>query len=127
VEHRCGHRRQVGMRVTLYTRSGVVGEATICEISASGARLQCCLPLWSQSVVGLQFLTPLESGQRIRQRVEAEVVRQTEDGFAIEWLQFAPEAVSQLLQLAPPEVALSPPALPPATVAGLASSSAPLG
>jgi hypothetical protein len=99
MEHRCGNRKVVNALVLIRSRAGVVGQATLCEVSASGAKLVSSLPLAIHSVVVVQ-IAPRET-QRGRQiEVEAEVVRRTESGFAVEWIDFAPEAFRLLYSAA---------------------------
>jgi hypothetical protein len=95
MEHRCGYRRPVTVRARVRTRSGVVGTVTICEISSSGGRIECSLPLAAHSVVMLDFSVAGERGA-VRESIEAEVVRSTAQGYALEWLEFASAAVRSL-------------------------------
>src|SRR5262245_54932820 len=91
MEHRCGHRRAVEVAVIIRTRAGLAGRATVCDVSASGARVDTTLPLGLHSVVLLQFTAKEEGKSRQRVTLEAEVVRLTDSGFGIEWAEFAPE------------------------------------
>jgi hypothetical protein len=92
MEHRCGYRRAVNVSVTLRTQEGLMGTAILCEVSASGARLATSLPLSVHSIVCVQFAVRRPSGPPKRETLEAEVVRSTPTGFAVEWTEFAPEA-----------------------------------
>lgn len=96
MEHRCGYRRAADANVIIYTGGGLVGSATVCEVSASGARVICSLPVAVHSSVVLQISVRGPSGILQRSRVEAEVVRTTQRGFALEWTEFAPEPVRPL-------------------------------
>jgi hypothetical protein len=91
MEHRCGYRRIVNVPTRVRTRSGLVGQGTLCEVSLSGARLNCSLPLPILSVVLVQFAVRRADAAPKRATLEAEVVRQTDTGFALEWTEFAPE------------------------------------
>jgi hypothetical protein len=97
MEHRCGFRRIVNVPVRVRTRSGLASQATLCEVSLSGARLVCSLPLPMNSSVLVQFaVRRADSTVPKRVTLEAEVVRSTDTGFALEWLEFAPEAARAL-------------------------------
>jgi hypothetical protein len=96
MEHRCGYRRAVDVSAMVRTRGGLVAKATLCEVSASGARLQVSLPLAVQSVVLVQFVIHGQGRQSQRATIEAEVVRPTQAGFAVERTEFAPEAARAL-------------------------------
>lgn len=95
MEHRCGYRRTISVKVTVRTRSGLASPGLLTEASASGARLITGLPLPMHSIVILTFTEQGVRGAK-RLRVEAEVVRTTEDGFGIEWVQFAPDILRTL-------------------------------
>jgi len=96
MEHRCGYRRAVNVSAVVRTRGGLAAKAIVCEVSASGARLLVSLPLVVQSVILLQFVVHGQGLQRKRATIEAQVVRPTETGFAVEWTEFAPEAARAL-------------------------------
>jgi hypothetical protein len=97
MEHRCGLRRVLKAPVILRTRSGLTAEGQVCDISASGALIRCPLPLSLHATVFLQFASA-RSARRPRSSVMAEVVRQVDDGFAVEWVEFSPEAVRELVR-----------------------------
>jgi hypothetical protein len=99
MEHRCGLRRAVTRRVTLRTRSGVVGTATICEVSASGGRIECPVALPLHSIVILKFT----DARGRRESLEAEVIRATDQGYGLEWLEFASHAARALYRPGAPE------------------------
>ena len=94
MEHRCGYRRAVNVPVVVRAAGGLVGRCTLCEISASGARLATSLPLPLESLVEIRFASV--RGARGGVTIEAEVVRRTENGFGLEWTEFAPEAARSL-------------------------------
>src|SRR5690349_15542009 len=96
MEHRCGYRRIVNVPVRVRTRGGLAGQATLSEVSLSGARLNCSVPLPLMSVVLVQFAVRRGEGGPKRVTLEAEVIRQTDAGFALEWTEFAPEAARAL-------------------------------
>jgi hypothetical protein len=97
MEHRCGLRRVLKAPVILRTRSGLSAEGQVCDISASGALIRSPLPLSLHATVFLQFASA-RSAKRQRSSVMAEVVRQVEDGFAVEWTEFSPPAVRELVR-----------------------------
>jgi hypothetical protein len=95
MEHRHGHRRKVVVRVTIRTRAGAGGAGCIDEASASGARLVTTLPLRIHSIIVLSLA--ITEARHIRHlKLEAEVVRRTENGFGVEWTQFSPECLPAL-------------------------------
>jgi hypothetical protein len=96
MEHRCGYRRIVNVPVRVRTRGGLAGQATLCEVSLSGARLVSSVPLPILSTVLVQFAVRRAEGPPQRVTLEAEVVRQTDTGFALEWVEFAPDAARAL-------------------------------
>ena len=96
MEHRCGYRRVVDVPVRIRSREGVAGQAILREVSLSGARLECSLPLPALATVLVQFALRHAANAPKRVRIEAEVVRRTDTGFALEWTEFAPEAVRAL-------------------------------
>jgi hypothetical protein len=98
MEHRCGTRQRVAERVVVLTRSGVVGEATLCEVSVSGGRLRCPFPLRLESTVSIQFGRGRSQDRRARTSIPAEVVRSTEEGFAVEWVEFSPQLIRLICQ-----------------------------
>jgi hypothetical protein len=95
MEHRCGYRRAVSVPVIVRSRAGAIAHAQLCEVSASGSRLVTSLRLPLQTVVMVQF-SRHAAGGRFRRTLEAEVVRHTETGFAVEWNEFSPEALRSL-------------------------------
>jgi hypothetical protein len=96
VEHRCGPRRAVQISVRVSTRAGLVGRATLCQVSASGAYMLCNLPLAEYSTVTIQLEGWKAPALRKRVSLDAQIVRRTEAGFAVEWVDFAPEAICEL-------------------------------
>jgi hypothetical protein len=101
MEHRWGQRFRVDQTVRITARRWSA-TAHLRDLSASGAYLECSLPPARIMWVTVEF----GSAQR-RSQVNAQLVRREQDGFAIEWREFAPRPVRQiLLQLsAPPESA----------------------
>jgi PilZ domain len=106
VEHRCGYRWSMNATVVIQTLQGATAKATMQNVSASGALLQCrmSVPLHSQVRVIFPALAAMRRGAL------AQVVRQSEDGLAIEWSEFSPQIVQHLLSL---QASSQPPALAP--------------
>jgi hypothetical protein len=97
VEHRWGERLSVRARVALRVQGGLRGIGYIRDISISGALL----------VTGVR--APLMSSVRVSVPdnnststvIEGLVVRHTDDGFAVEWCELAPEGVQSIAHPAP--------------------------
>jgi hypothetical protein len=94
MEHRWGERLPVQARIALRTPGGLQGIGYLRDVSISGAFIVSGMPASSMSCVHVC----LPSGSSLSKAVQGQVVRQTEDGFAIEWCELAPEAVRSLLQ-----------------------------
>lgn len=92
MEHRCGHRRTATAQVLVRRPDGVSGKAELQNISASGALLLTPLPASLHSLVSVRF-----GGQFGRQWASAHVVRVADGGLAIEWTEFSPDVVRQVL------------------------------
>jgi len=92
MEHRCGHRRTATAQVLIRRPDGVSGKAELQNISASGALLLTHLPASLHTLVSVRL-----TGHFGRQWVSAHVVRQAEDGLAVEWAEFSPDAVREIL------------------------------
>lgn len=100
MEHRYGRRLTINMTVVIQTLQGATAKATVQNVSASGALLKCGMnvPLHSRVRVTFPAVANLSRGAL------AQVVRKSEDGLAIEWSEFSPQLVQQLLSSeAPPQ------------------------
>ena len=97
MEHRCGYRRPIAAQVTLRTRGGLAAEGRIENLSCSGALVRTCLPLPVHMYVIVQFAADRERGPRDRTFVPATVIRLLDGGFAIEWIEFAPPAIRNII------------------------------
>lgn len=99
MEHRCGTRFAHNRPVLIETALGVTAPATLCNVSASGALLKCLLsaPLYSR--VNVRLPSAASAGWHSDTRVAAQIVRRSDEGFAIEWLEFSPPAVRHFLSL----------------------------
>ena len=108
MEHRWGHRRDINRAVHLETRSGLASRGRITNVSISGAFVITPLPVALFSYIRVQF-TGMSHGTRAQMAVEGQVVRKEDGGFAIEWCDFAPEAIRALVTV-PPFRVTEPPA-----------------
>jgi hypothetical protein len=95
MEHRWGHRREINRVVHLETRSGLAAQGHVINVSISGAFITSPLPVRLLSHITIRF-TATHHHKRHRVTVEGQVVRKDASGFAIEWSEFAPEAVRAL-------------------------------
>ena len=100
MEHRQSPRKKIDARVTLTTRSGLLGSARIIDVSATGGRLDTELPLQVDSMIAVT-LTARAARHSSRFKCDAQVVRHSNDGFGIEWMQFAPELLRTLYDHGP--------------------------
>jgi len=90
VEHRWGERPSVRTRVSLRVGGGLRGIGHLRDVSVSGARIVTGLRVSQMAFVRIAF--PSDAWAH-RLSIEGQVVRHTEDGFAIEWCELAPEIV----------------------------------
>jgi PilZ domain len=97
MEHRCGNRRTATAQVLIKRPDGISATAQLRNISASGALLQTHLPAPLHAVVAVGFPGKAFSERSPRQWITAHIVRQLDDGMAVEWTEFSPETVRQLL------------------------------
>jgi hypothetical protein len=75
-----------------------VGRATLRQISASGAHILCDLPLLQHWTIRIQLESRKNPSERKRVTLDAEIIRSTDGGFAVEWTEFAPEAIRLLIR-----------------------------
>ena len=92
MEHRWGQRHQLQYTVSVRV-GGWRAVAQVKDISASGAFLQCAVPRDQHMRICVDF-----SGAQRQPVLTAQVVRSTDCGVGIEWLEFAPEAVLRMLE-----------------------------
>jgi PilZ domain len=97
VEHRCGIRHATDVAVLLSTPNGLVGKGVLCQISVSGALIRSSLPLWPGMNVRVRF-APAQRQGSLRSGLTGAVVRCSEDGFAMEWDEFAVDATRMLVR-----------------------------
>jgi len=94
VEHRWGERHSVRTRVALRAR-GLQGIGYVRDVSVSGALL--VTGLRASLMAFVRIALPARAGMSAMS-IEGQVVRHTEDGFAVEWCELAPEAVRAFAQ-----------------------------
>jgi hypothetical protein len=90
MQHRCGERRSVLIPVDVRIRGSGASAGVVSNISESGALIRSASPVRPHSLVFVKFPVADEPGARA---VAAEVVRRTATGFAVEWLEFAPDPI----------------------------------
>jgi hypothetical protein len=93
MEHRCWIRVVCSEQVLVQTTLDVSAPAILCNISASGALLRCPLPVPLYARVIVRLPSQGRGVWRSGERVEAQIVRCSTGGFAVEWLEFSPEVV----------------------------------
>jgi hypothetical protein len=111
MEHRCGLRQAAAIKVRLRTAGGVVAEAEICDISASGALLRCHLPVALHSRLSVQIQSGRVDRSKPDARLFGEVVRHVEGGFAVEWTEFSPQVMHLARAITLPRDAVPHPAV----------------
>src|SRR5437762_77850 len=96
MEHRWGERRASNKSVYLRTRSGLAAKGAVRDVSISGALVITPMPVALYSYVCVYFRGAYGT-HYTNAAAEGQVVRRLPDGFAIEWCEFAPQAVRALL------------------------------
>jgi hypothetical protein len=97
MEHRWGERIRVDFPVRVSALRFSVREGRLCDLSVSGARVQAELDVRVLSRIQIALVLPLWPKHE-SPIVEAYVARKHRDEFGIEWCEFAPRAVSELLR-----------------------------
>jgi hypothetical protein len=95
MEHRWGARHAADHAVQLRTRDGVASQGRVVDVSISGALIATLMPAPTLSYIRV-FLASDQPDRRARTMIEGQVVRHTAEGFALEWCEFAPDAVRAL-------------------------------
>jgi hypothetical protein len=93
MEHRWGERFRVNLTVTVRDSKGWTAVARIRDVSISGAFLECRHGFDSASWITVYF----GHGGRANP-VDGYIARLTREGIGIEWAEFAPTAVTDLLR-----------------------------
>lgn len=97
----------VEARVTVRTRSGLVTRGVLQNVSASGALIASplALPLHTVALVQIEAADSHRTFGRVA--LAGEVVRVTDEGFAIEWSEFAPRTLRAILRATEAAIALT--------------------
>ena len=98
MEHRWGERLQVDFPVRVTALRFSVRGGRLADLSVSGALIRADLDARLLSRVQVAIILPLWSKHE-SPLVEAYVARKHKNGFGIEWCEFAPPAVSELLRI----------------------------
>jgi len=98
MEHRCGIRHCTAIAVVITAASGAIGKGVMRQLSISGALIQSSLPLRPDSMVMVRLSPIGRHRSTARVGLRGQIVRRTAAGFAIEWLDFAPDAVRALIE-----------------------------
>jgi PilZ domain len=93
MEHRWGERFRVNLTVTVRDSKGWTAVARIRDVSISGAFLECRHTFDSASWITVNF----GHGGNAHP-VEGYIARLTREGIGIEWAEFAPTAVTDVLR-----------------------------
>lgn len=95
MEHRCGTRYATDIGVFISARTaGFSAAGKLRDISVSGAFITTAEPIEPLNIVTLHLPTVYPF------KLHAQVVRRTAEGIAVEWLEYVPELVQQLLRRA---------------------------
>lgn len=100
LEHRWGVRSRLDIPVRIDCSSGVLVLGVMRDASVSGAFVSTAVPLPAMTVVKL---VPVSTRCEARDAVEAFIVRRTAEGAGLEWCDFAPVSILELI--APHEAA----------------------
>jgi PilZ domain len=93
MEHRWGERFRVNLTVTVRDSKGWTAVARVRDVSISGAFFECRHAFDSASWVTVDFGHGASA-----QAVDGYMARLTREGIGIEWAEFAPTAVTDLLR-----------------------------
>jgi PilZ domain-containing protein len=93
MEHRWGERFRVNLTVTVRDSKGWTAVARIRDVSISGAFLECRHEFDSASWITVNF-----GHGGSAQPVDGYIARLTREGIGIEWAEFAPDAVTDVLR-----------------------------
>ena len=96
MEHRWGRRCEFRYDVRLRTVLGAVVSARVRDISLSGAYLESRVSIAVMQPIEVELSDRVEGRARAR-TVSASVVRRDASGIGVEWSDFAPEPVCELL------------------------------
>jgi len=115
MDHRCGERVTIDIAVRVTAHPFTVRAGRLTNLSVSGAQIKADFELRLLSRIHVTIDLPQRSKHEAP-TVDAYVARKFRDGVGIEWCEFAPHAVSDLLRsLSTRRYARSHKADPPAT------------
>lgn len=97
MEHRWGLRSAVDQAVHVWAPNGVAARGQLLNISISGALVRSSLPVQVLGRVKFRVTTSNCRGKP-KWTAEAQIVRVENDGFAVEWCEFAPPAVRAVIR-----------------------------
>ncbi len=100
MEHRWGERFAVDVAVRLGTRPYSVRTGRLLDVSVSGGNIAIGTDLRVLSRVQIALVLPGRFAQATP-LISAYVARRHRDGVGVEWCEFAPEAVLELLRSSP--------------------------
>jgi hypothetical protein len=101
MEHRWGTRQNVDVAIRIAGRPYHVRQARLVNLSASGAYIKLSTDLRLLSRVQIAIALPHRLAQPTPV-ISAYIVRRGKDGVAIEWCEYGPRAVLELLRQAAP-------------------------
>jgi hypothetical protein len=97
MEHRWGERVQVDFPVRVTALRFSVRDGRLADLSVSGARVKAELDARILSRLQIALILPLWPKHEAPV-IQAYVARKFKDGFGVEWCEFAPPAVAELLR-----------------------------
>jgi hypothetical protein len=99
MEHRWGQRLTVDVAIRLAARPYNVRQARLVDLSASGAYIKVCADLRPLSRVQIALSLPHRLTHPTPM-ISAYVARKGKDGVGVEWCEYGPTAVLELLRYA---------------------------
>jgi hypothetical protein len=99
MEHRWGERLLVNFPVHISAHAFSQRDGRLTDLSVSGAHLAAELAVRALARIEIMVLLPQRSKHHAT-AIPAYIARKYRDGFGIEWCQFAPAPVSELLRAA---------------------------
>jgi len=124
MEQRWGERLPVNVPVRVSAHAFFVRGGRLTDLSVSGAHLAVDLDLRLSSRIQIAVVLPYRSKYQAP-AIHGYVTRRYRDGFGIEWCQFAPAAIGELLRSAVrhpyafPRRSAAPPMIRPRTAGSL--------
>jgi hypothetical protein len=100
MEHRWGQRLAVDLAIRIAARPYSVRPARLVDVSASGAYIKVTADLRLLSRVQIALALPHRLTHHPTPMVAAYIARKGKDGVGVEWCEYAPAAVRELLRYA---------------------------